>query len=222
MLVFISYLDLKKREVPDKVWIIFGLAGIFLHLVGFSQGESMSLHLLWPIGLTALIAYGLYFLGFYGGADAKALITLSVILPYYEPSFYFHRFASLITLTNGIIITLSLPFFFLIYNSLKLLRGERIFEGFEDESKIRKFLALCLGFRSKKVRKFMFPLEKEEEGKRRFEFKLFGWYDEYTMAKDKWITPAIPLLIFISAGYLSMILFGDIIFFLMSRIFLGT
>ncbi|GBC75657.1 hypothetical protein HRbin06_00977 [archaeon HR06] len=213
MLLYTSFLDVKKREVEDKVWIIFSLIGIILN---YSQYEIISY--LFSLGITAAISFSLYFLGFYGGADAKALITLSFILPYYPANYSFHTIAPIITLTNGIFITLTLPLSFILINTLKIIRGEKIFEGFEEEGKLKKLIAIILGFRSKKVRKFMFPLEKEEEGKRRFDFKLLGWYNDYVQEEDKWVTPAIPLLVFISLGFLFMILFGDIISFLMYKL----
>jgi len=213
MLLYTSFLDVKKREVPDKVWILFSILGIILN---YSQYEIISYLL--SLGITAAISFSLYFLGFYGGADAKALVTLSLLLPYYPANYSFHTIAPIITLTNGIFITLTLPLSFLLINAFKIIKGEKIFEGFEEEGKLRKLIAIILGFRSKKVRRFMFPLEKEEEGKRKFDFKLLGWYSDYVKEEDKWVTPAIPLLVFISLGFLFMILFGDIISFLMYKL----
>jgi len=38
MLVYTSYLDLKKREVEDKVWLIFGGMGIALQAYEIASG----------------------------------------------------------------------------------------------------------------------------------------------------------------------------------------
>ena len=40
MLLFTSYLDLEKREVPDKVWLIFGAIGIILQVYEVSNGKT--------------------------------------------------------------------------------------------------------------------------------------------------------------------------------------
>ena len=45
---------------------------------------------------------GLYFFGFYGGADGKALIILGVLVPHFVPRVGLYSIAPLIILTNGV------------------------------------------------------------------------------------------------------------------------
>ena len=81
MLLFTSYLDLRKREVEDKVWVIFGIIGLVLQVYEVANGETDLVQLLIGVGLGALVGMGLYFFGFYGGADGKALDRARIARP---------------------------------------------------------------------------------------------------------------------------------------------
>ncbi|MFI5419458.1 MAG: A24 family peptidase, partial [Nitrososphaerales archaeon] len=85
MLLFTSYLDLKYREVPDKVWLIFGGIGGVLQAYEVFNGETDLVQLGIALGLATAIGMGLYFFGFYGGADGKALIALGILVPHFTP-----------------------------------------------------------------------------------------------------------------------------------------
>ena len=72
---------------------------------------------------------------------------------------------------------------------------------------------MLFGVRIKNARsrKFWFPLETEKNGRRTFNFKLLSIELEEPTRDDCWATPGIPLLIFITLGFLSYILVGDLI-----------
>src|SRR5579875_2355828 len=123
MLCFTSYLDLKTREVEDKVWIIFGVCAALLQGYEVFTGLTDLLTLGISVLVSALVGLGLYYFGFYGGADGKALI----FLPVYKPRVGLYQIAPLIVLTNGVLISMILPVSLLVLNSIRLLRGERIF-----------------------------------------------------------------------------------------------
>ena len=156
------------------------------------------------------MAFGFYFLGFYGGADAKAILLVSIGLPLYQGR-SIHPFTGLSTLTNGLLFSLILPLAILIYNLTQLIRGRNIFEGFDCESHLRKFLALFFGVRLKnaKNKKFWFIME-EKNHVRRFKFGLFSLELSEIDRDDVWATPGIPLLIFITAGFIHYIFLGDL------------
>ena len=92
-------------------------------------------------------------------------------------------------------------------------RGEKVFEGFEHEGKLRKLAAMLFGVRIKNARsrRFWFPLETEKDGKRTFDFKFLSIEFEEPMRDDCWATPGIPLLIFITIGFMAYILMGDLL-----------
>jgi len=72
---YVAYLDYKFREVENWVWIIFGASGIVGTLLVFRVG------FLYSIILSVFLAISIWILGGFGGADAKALITLSLLFP---------------------------------------------------------------------------------------------------------------------------------------------
>jgi preflagellin peptidase FlaK len=215
MLLFTSYLDLRKREVEDKVWVIFGIIGLVLQVYEVANGETDLVQLLIGVGLAALVGMGLYFFGFYGGADGKALIVLGLLVPHFVPQVGLYSVAPLMILTNGVLISILLPLGLLIYNISMVLRRKPIFDGFH-EPLYRKVLASLLGYRqSGKIRDFQFSMEKTvpgpEPGKetKKFDFSLMR--DDFETKGDTWVTPGIPLLVFFTAGYFFLLFYGDLV-----------
>ena len=79
MLIIGSTIDIWKREIHDYYWIIFGSVGFSLVFI-----NSDLLPYLLKIGIALIIAPFVIFIwriGLFGGADAFALIALSVIAP---------------------------------------------------------------------------------------------------------------------------------------------
>lgn len=143
-----------------------------------------------------------------GGADAKALIALSMLFPVYPMIGHLplvqassDLFAlifpfSLLVLFNAAILSLVVPLGLLVYNLAK---------------RDVHFPAMLLGYRisiREAKKKFVWPMERVEEGELKFvyfpkedeenerilaELSAFG-------AKRIWVTPKIPFLIFITAG----------------------
>lgn len=215
ILVYASYLDIKSREVDDKPWVVFSLIGVSFMVYEFMISGTVSdwFLVLFSIGITAPLAFILYYMGFYGGADAKALVTLSFILPVYKSPIYLHTFAPLTVLTNATVLVLALPAYFLLRNSLSIIKGNSIFSGFEDEPWWKKVVVVFLGYRLRNVKEddFYLSLEKTVDGKRRFDLTLLKDEDEFLHGKDIWGTPGIPLLLFMTGGFVAMLLFGDFV-----------
>ncbi|MEM3383472.1 MAG: A24 family peptidase C-terminal domain-containing protein [Nitrososphaerales archaeon] len=214
MLIYASYSDWKTREVDDKLWIISSFIGITINLIDLSFQFEIKLLMLViiSISLISLISFIFYYIGFFGGADMKALIAIALIIPVYYPSKYIHPFTSLISLTNGAFLTLILPLIFFIMNMTRILRGKKIFSGFESEKIWKKFLVCFLGYRVSNVKKeqFFMSLQKNINGKKVFHISLLK-DEEFISGQDVWVTPGIPLLIFITFGFLLTITFGDLL-----------
>jgi preflagellin peptidase FlaK len=214
MLLFTSYLDLKDREVPDKVWLIFGGIGGVLQLYEVLNGETNLLDLGIAVGLATAVGMGLFFFGFYGGADGKALIALGVLVPRFVPMVGLYSIAPLIILTNGVLISILLPIGLLIYNAAALLRKQPIFEGFQEPI-YRKILACLLGYKQTgKPREFQFGMEKtiqdpDQGDVKKFDFSLMR--DDFETKSGTWVTPGIPLLVFFTAGYFVLLFYGDLV-----------
>jgi archaeal preflagellin peptidase FlaK len=224
MLLFTSYLDLKYREIPDKVWIIFGAVGVVLSIYEIDGGILTWQNLVIAVGLAGVIGMGVFFLGLYGGADGKALIVLALLVPYYHPPhFGIYSIAPLIVLTNGVLLSMLLPIALLVLNTVRLIQGQRIFEGF-DETVSRKILATFLGYKSAgKPREFQFSMEKKSNGegsrtsastRRKFDFALMQ--DDFETRPGTWVTPGIPLLVFFTAGFFGLLFYGDLVIAIIS------
>lgn len=83
------YTDLKTRTVPNVVWtslISFGVLIYLAELALAKQFISTTMPLLFSFSFVFILAYVLFQLGAFGGADAKALIAISVLIPSY-PSY---------------------------------------------------------------------------------------------------------------------------------------
>jgi len=212
-LLYSSYLDLKTREVDDKVWLLPSAFGATLNLYTYITTDPAAL-IFYGVGLaaTASVAFTLYLLGLYGGADAKALTCIAAVHPTLPYGLQLHGFTGLTTFTNGMLLSASLPISLAVYNLSRIMRGERIFKGFESESLFRRAMACFVGTRiyNSAGRKFWSPVEKRVDGLRKFVFNLSINDMAEAGENDMWITPGIPLLIFFTAGYFISLTVGDL------------
>lgn len=206
MLILGSIIDIWKREIHDLYWIVFGGAGIALALlnpdiitqllsVGFALIIAPFVIIVWRIGL-------------FGGADAFALIALAVIAPMATLSE--NPTSPFTTLSNAALLFV-IPFLFnLIRNAVSQVRGNNIFEGF-DEPTYKKVIASFMGYKSKNP-KFAFSIEKTEKGKKKLDLAIHHAEDqEFCTTPDTWITPGIPYLLLITGGFVIQLIYGDII-----------
>lgn len=222
MLLLTSYLDLKRREVPDKVWLIFGGAGVALQAYEIQSGESSWFYLAIALVLATVIGMGIFIIGLYGGADGKALVVLALLVPYFAPRVGIYPVAPLIVLTNGVLLSMLLPVGLIVFNSIRVVRGEDIFAGFSEPFH-RKILAAFLGYRSRsKPRDFQFSMERKmaeppSDGQlqtKKFDFTLMQ--DDFETTPGAWVTPGIPLLVFFTAGYFVLLFYGDLVISIIS------
>jgi preflagellin peptidase FlaK len=246
-LAFSSLYDFKTREVSNKMWIIFGPAGFALLFLQFLtdysvSGEGVLIQWLVSIGLTTIIALVLFYVGFFGGADSKALICLSIALPVY-PSFTYEYIRILVpffpiaVLVNSVLGSSLLVVFIIGYNLCRmLLKGERLFEGLEKEPFWSKIVAFATGFRvdSEKMKKgsHYMPLEwfsREEDGKIIRHLKVTPRLEDDPQKEAQlaeflnelhgkmWVTPGLPFLVFVTAGFIAALLVGDFTSWLILR-----
>ena len=76
---YAAYLDYRFREVENWVWYVFGIAGFCL--CATSTCFTSVPYLFCSLIGSNVLALFLWFIGGFGGADAMALITLSLIFP---------------------------------------------------------------------------------------------------------------------------------------------
>jgi archaeal preflagellin peptidase FlaK len=228
MLGTAALFDVRKREVSDLLWIVFAVAAGILYLVDFHTTSAELMKIDFPLGLTAGISFGIYKSRLFGGADMLCLIVFAAIIPTNDKNLIegilpagqviFHPFASLTVLTNALILSLS----GIIVNIVKNLSYSRsyggLFYGLEDESTIRKTIALLIGHRTKTERpRYAFPIEITIGGKRRFDFAPKSVENaEYEMRSDVWVMSGMPLIVYMLAGFIAMLLAGDLMALLFS------
>ena len=214
-----AFFDLKNREVSDFLWIPFAAAAGILYLFDFPSSLEEGILIIVSMAITSAIAYSIYWSGLFGGADMLALITFSGIMPVFDGPVLsdqtilaFHKFAPIIVLTNAIIFSLAHVIFNVARNLVHYSRHSgKLFDGLEHESLMKKLFALIVGHRSTNP-KFAFPIEKMVDGKREFDFALReAETAEYELRKDVWVTSGIPYLVYFLAGYVMMILIGDLL-----------
>lgn len=213
MLTIVSVIDIKRRTVHDKVWIIFAIAGALIYIFDFPNvREAVIIGI--SIGFAAGISFATYRSGLFGGADALALITLSVILPIYTSgSNILHPIAPLTVLTNAAILSLlQVPVNVGRNISYIVTQKKGLFDEFNNETMARKTLAFLLGYRTTRVSRFAFSMEKNDKGKKEFDFSIKNAEkEEFCMRTDTWVTSATPFLLYIAAGTFTMVLLGDLL-----------
>lgn len=148
-----------------------------------------------------------YWIGF-GGTDAFALIALAVIAP--MATLTDNPISPFTTLSNAAILFV-IPFLInIIRNGMAKIKGEDIFEGFE-ESNPKKIIAMLIGYKAKNP-KFAFSIEKIENGKKKISLTMHhAENQEFCDTPNTWITPGIPYLLLITGGFVIQLLFGDVI-----------
>lgn len=241
-----SIQDVKTREVSDKIWGVAIPIGAILTVLEVlsTPGYPYMLALLSGVFSVAL-AFGIYYAGLYGGADAKALAAIAVTIPL-PPYGYLNAspFFPLTVLGNGILLSLSLIVVCLVWNARSYLRDKELFSGMSVKG-WEKLVALLIGIRVRsptaesvhfnvmekakedgtKGFRFIHKLEDEKEAdvekgakvlRRDHEGEsgeLEGISEEVKTSEGYvWVTPAIPMIVFLLAGYVLYFLAGDLVF----------
>jgi preflagellin peptidase FlaK len=187
-LAYASWSDFKTREVSNNVWVAFAPTAFLLTFaqlllyppIGGDVLESMIFYGT-SFAVTSIFALVLFYVGAFGGADAKALMCIALAMP--EPSFmkpltdfgFAHLQVSLplsgyvsfifpITVfSNGVIIAASSVVYTLIRNIIWRRRTDaRFFEGYKNVSLGRKVLTLLCGYKVRVAdlkKSFLYPLE---------------------------------------------------------------
>ena len=235
-----SWYDYKFREIPNSVWVLFAPIGFALTFTQYYAeyifgGTHIFLYWLLSVGITIAISFLLFYAGFFGGADAKALICLSITLPYY-PSLSPARFNTkliifpLAVLVNAVFASSLLVLFITSYNLVRYMQlGGEMFRGFEHEPSWRKIIVFMTGIkvRPEKLKNAHYlPLEyhiKRNDGiTRRLraspqieeDIRIIEDFDD-----EIWATPGLPFLIFITAGFIVALLVGDFANWLIELLF---
>lgn len=239
-----SVYDLRTREVPDRVWISYGLIGATLTFYRLFVNPSNLTLTITSVAVGTLISFGMNYFGLFGGADAKAIICLSLTVPVSPESIQpmFHSvlpFFPLEVIITGFLLALSISLWFGLRNlATFLFKGSRMFSGFQTEPLWKKLLAALTGYQTSlaKLRStfYLYPLEamvRNSNGPRRV-FRLFESaeedrdklmsrfmksYAKVGLPRKVWVTPGLPMIAFFLIAVIVDLIIGDPIFAIMIR-----
>jgi archaeal preflagellin peptidase FlaK len=200
---------------------LYVISFVILGWMLFSFNGDAFFWALISIPLMFLLYFVLYILDVVkGGADAKALIALSLLIPTYpvigsiplvdlpsDVAQYVMPF-SLLTLFYGALLTLVVPLYYLVTN---IVRGDR------------RFPSMLFGVRmdiSDAKKKFVWPMEYIEGEEVRISSLPKGpesLEEHFASLEAKglttiWVTPKIPMLIPMTAGLIIAALLGNVMF----------
>jgi archaeal preflagellin peptidase FlaK len=238
-LFYASFRDIKERRVPFQTWfamLAIGLPAVtWFYLTLFLGGDWQPvLFFLFLTGLFSLIFYLFAFFHLFGGADAWALIFIAVCIPAfpfepvmgYPPLGYF----PLTVLTNAVILNLVTPVVIFLQNIVRRhkaplpylflgfpVRGDEIGQNFgyvmeeieEDEGTIRRRFIPAGS-----------ALTSMLHGERRLYTKEMALHPEeyagelalFRRAGLVWISYGVPFIVPITAGLITALLAGDLLF----------
>lgn len=198
--------DIKKREISDIIWIIFGAIGIGIVLLGTDLNSELP-----KIGIALIIApfaLVVWRVGLFGGADAFALIVLAVLAP--NITMTTSMITPFTTLTNAVLMSIVPMIINVTRNAVLVATKNNIFEGFNEPTK-KKIIAMFIGYRAANP-KFSFSIEKKVGNQKKLNFSLqHAENTAFCQKSDTWVTPGIPYMIFITAGFALQLVYGDII-----------
>jgi preflagellin peptidase FlaK len=246
-LIYASWSDYKTREVSNKVWAILGPTALALTALQFLVYSTDPLQniitYVMSFAITSGLALGVFYVGGFGGADAKAFMCIALALPVYpghlfpQPTGFVSPLFPITIFTNSVLLGALSVFYTLFRNLLWATKNRKnLFEGFKTESVGHKILALISGYKVKMAKLengHMFPLEDIEvadNGEKKRKLLAFPKYEErediITRIKenmkektdDVWVTPGLPLLIFITIGLIIALVYGDIVWILLGSI----
>lgn len=236
-LFYSCYSDLKTRRVPNKLWSLMLAPGsVFIIYDLITDGLSHLVHLGFSFVFIFIFMYILFSLNAFGGADAKLMMIISVIVPAFPvidifgynlpmqsiPPINLFAFS---VFGNSVILTVIVPIGLFIYNLIKEPPDE-IFN---------KPWYMFLGYKTSVYE--LLPghirlLEKYEEsengvktkfsrGGKKVDSDTIGTlrnYAEKDLINDQiWVTPGLPFMIPITAGFLTAVVYGDLIFYFTSN-----
>ena len=241
-LLYASLLDIRDRRVPFRTW--YPMLAVSLPMVAWfyfstfiGGGILTVLYYLMLCGLFSVIFYSFAYFGLFGGADAWALIFLTVCIPAFpiEPMGGFPPlgFLPFSVLVNAVVLNLFAPLGIFIMNVVKGNRapfpypflgfpveGESIEYSYgyvmedirEEEGAIsRRFFTIresLGGIISGEGRVYTKDLRQHPE---QYSEEL----DLYRKAGKIWISYGVPFIVPITAGLLSALVFGDLLFIVM-------
>jgi preflagellin peptidase FlaK len=153
----------------------------------------------------------------FGGADAKAIMAIAILVPLEPFIFQFPIFQggfmpfSWTIFQNSLIIFLFIPLSLFIFNIIK-----------RDTKFPNAFLGYVMDIKTARE-KFVWPLERIVDGKLKRsympkEFDASKEFDKFEKEgiKEIWVTPKVPFMIPLLIGFIISFILGDIFYIIMN------
>jgi preflagellin peptidase FlaK len=233
-LLYACYTDLKERRVSNKVWKYMLASGsVFVIYDVYTGGIPYLKSLIFSGVIVFVSIYILFQLGAFGGGDAKGLIVLSILFPLYPVFLFSGELYPLLglppvglfaftVLENALLVTTLVPLGMFCYNALHF-----------SPDMLKKPLYMFIGYRTEvsslKRKEHLALLEKFELDENGivirkfartgldFDANLKPELGEYVkkglIEKEVWVTPGLPFMLSITAGFITAVVFGDLIFY---------
>jgi preflagellin peptidase FlaK len=247
--IYASWSDHKTREVSNMVWAVLAPSALALTAVQFFLFATDLLYTyVLSFAITSALALVLFYAGAFGGADAKALMCLSLALPSYPtyllrlPYGFVSPLFPITVFTNAVLLA-ALSVFYAIFRNLvwKSRTRKGLFEGLNSESLGRKILTLFCGYKVKvgELGKggHIYPLEDvhvTDSGESQRKLLVFPKDEERDaiverilkstkdgkLESEVWVTPGLPMLIFVTAGLIVALTLGDIVWIIFRQVLL--
>lgn len=217
VLLYAVRADLRTRRVPNRTWLLPIGAGLAMDLpdalaggAPFLRDAAISPLLIIPL---ALMMY--YFPGSgFGGADAKALISFSVLLPRWPlpgtlplggaaalPLFDVPTFSML---CNALLLGVALPPALILFNLLRGDRGRHMWLGYPvPVSRLDPVRMKLLGDPTGDLGARFGGRELTEEVLKRLR-------DGLGPEARVWVTPKLPFMVFLAAGFALSLVAGNL------------
>ncbi|MCY0883153.1 peptidase A24 [Acidianus infernus] len=219
MLIHVSILDLKYREVDFKIWLIYlPLVVFFIFYV-----HKIDLFLYsYSLGVSVFVLYMFYKLSLMGGADLMAILIIGLSNPSVYPLF-FPTFSELGMEPLVVILYSSISVFLVsLYNLAKYFK-------YTKGMPFSKRIILALSAKRMKVKdflnsSFLFPLTQVdddgnvtlrstfsiEEDDKEWKQKFRKLVEERRISEDSyiWVAWGVPVLPFMLIGYLLSLVIG--------------
>ncbi len=219
--------DRKKKAINTKIIILF-IIGITALIYQFNAlSEEGYFYRLLTIPILILVFYVFYQVSIlHGGADAKALMTLAIFVPFY-PKFLDFPIIQIGPERVSDTVELMFPFAFLVLMNgvIFVIWIFLAFFIFNTTRKDVKMPEMLLGYKmdiAQAEKTFVWPMEKVEDGKRvRVLFPRNVEKDTLIKLKEHgarriWVTPKVPFIVALTGGFIISVFFGNIFWGLMA------
>ena len=232
-LLYSCYADIKTRRVSNKVWVMmFGVGYIFIMYDLMTYCFPYLIRNILTFLFIFAFVYALFQLGAFGGADAKVLMVISLIIPTFPritlgtamlplngvPFIDLFAFS---VFGNSVILTVIVPIGLFLYNLIRnpaesLRRPYYMFIGYiMPISKLEKGHFRMIDSYSSTGNGIKFGFSRSgTELTSEVISELKGYLKEGKVKDGVWITPGLPFMIPITAGFITAVVFGDLIFYL--------